>query len=111
MATDKDIIRTLASAAALCFGTTAEEIVSVNRGTPAAACARQAIYYTCRVALGWTLERIAEAFDRKHPSVISGLRAVEDRRDTAAFDARMAALEHAATAINAAAAHSIRKAA
>lgn len=111
MATDKDIIRTLANVAALATGTTADAILSVTRGTPEACEARQAIYYTCHIALGWTGERIANAFNRKHPAIFHGIRTVEDRREAASFEACIALLEQAATAIIATANHSLKKAA
>lgn len=109
--TDDATIRALAALAAPIFGTTQTDILSPQRRNEAASRARQAIYYACNIALGWQDRRIARAFGRRHSTIQHGLRVIEDRRDTPAFDARILTLEHAASALGAVTPPPLRKAA
>ena len=60
---------------------------------------RQIAMYVCHVALQMTLSEIGTAFGRDRTTVGHSCHVVEDRRDDAAFDEFVSAIERMATAV------------
>lgn len=70
-----------------------QDIVAKRRTTAAAARARQMAIYLTHVVLGWPLWKVAAAFGRDRSTASHAIHAIEDLRDDAAFDARLASME------------------
>jgi chromosomal replication initiation ATPase DnaA len=92
-ARDEASARLAADVAAFALKVTAEEIVSLERGTTAVAFARQVAAYLCHTAFELSLQRVANAFGRDRSTVAHACHAIEDRRDEAQFDLWISALE------------------
>jgi chromosomal replication initiation ATPase DnaA len=69
------------------------EISAHRRTSIAAARARQVAIYLTHVSFHWPLARVAFAFGRDRTTCAHACHKVEDLREDAAFDGRMAALE------------------
>lgn len=68
-------------------------IVANGRTSAAAARARQMAIYLTHVSFHWSLTRVAFAFGRDRTTCAHACHKIEDMRENAAFDARLAALE------------------
>ena len=68
-------------------------IAASGRGSADAASARQLAMYLTHVAFEMSLARVAVAFARDRSTVAHACRLIEDRRDDAAFDNHIDALE------------------
>jgi len=71
------------------------EVMAKSRGAPRAALARQVAMYLAHVACGLDFAAVGRLFRRDRTTVSHACRVVEDLRDDAWFDRRVAALEHA----------------
>ena len=69
------------------------DIAAPKRISVAAVRARQIAIYLTHVTFHWTLARVASAFGRDRTTCAHACHRVEDLRESAAFDARLAALE------------------
>ncbi len=78
---------------AYAFGVPATQIDSATRGAARAALARQVAIYLTHVAFELSLTRTAEAFRRDRSTAAHACHRIEDRRDDAAFDAKLDELE------------------
>ncbi len=78
---------------AYAFGVPAEEIDAPTRGVAKAALARHVAMYLTHVAFELSLSRTAEAFGRDRSTAAHACHRIEDRRDDAAFDAKLDELE------------------
>jgi chromosomal replication initiation ATPase DnaA len=78
---------------AYAFGVPASEIDAPTRGVARAALARQAAIYLTHIAFELSLSRTAAAFGRDRSTAAHACHRIEDRRDDAAFDARLDELE------------------
>ncbi|ESR22762.1 ATPase involved in DNA replication initiation [Lutibaculum baratangense AMV1] len=74
-------------------GVALSEMMAPGRATARAKWARHTTMYLERVVLQLTCEEIAARFGHHRTSVTHACRKVEERRDEAAFDARLQALE------------------
>jgi chromosomal replication initiation ATPase DnaA len=81
------------SAAAYAFGVTQQEVEAPTRRSREACLARQAAMYLAHVAFELPLSRVAQAFGRDRSTAAHACHRIEDRRDDAAFDEYMDALE------------------
>jgi chromosomal replication initiation ATPase DnaA len=77
------------------FGIASDDLAGASRGCAKVALARQAAMYLARVVLGLTLAEAAHLFGRDRTTAAHACRVIEDKRDDAAFDARLAAIEEA----------------
>jgi chromosomal replication initiation ATPase DnaA len=75
------------------FEIDAAAMISPTRGAPHAAYARQVAMYLAHVGFALSFEAIGRAFDRDRTTVSHACRVVEDSRDDAGLDRRLAALE------------------
>lgn len=75
------------------FELDAAAVTSPTRGSPHAAYARQVAMYLAHVGFALSFEAIGRAFDRDRTTVSHACRVVEDSRDDAGLDRRLAALE------------------
>lgn len=82
-----------AVAAAYGFKVTIDEIVGDGRGSGEVAFARQVAMYLCHIAFEMSLARVAVAFGRDRSTVAHACHIIEDRREDAAFDGLLTALE------------------
>jgi chromosomal replication initiation ATPase DnaA len=89
----KQICHRIARLVAAEFGLDAAAVTSSTRGPPRAAYARQAAMYLAHVGFALSFETIGRAFDRDRTTVAHACRVVEDSRDGARLDRRLAALE------------------
>lgn len=78
---------------ALATGVSPSDIASTGRTSKAAARARQIAIYLAHVNFNWPLIRVAFAFNRDRTTCGHACHRIEDMRENAAFDARMAVLE------------------
>jgi chromosomal replication initiation ATPase DnaA len=69
------------------------EVKSATRGAPRAAYARQVAMYLAHVGFALSFETIGRVFNRDRTTVAHACRVVEDSRDDAGVDRRLAALE------------------
>jgi chromosomal replication initiation ATPase DnaA len=69
------------------------DLLTEERGAARTARARQVAMYLTHVAFGMSLHRVAVAFGRDRSTVAHACHLMEDRRDDAAFDDLMSALE------------------
>lgn len=75
------------------FSVEISDIYAKDRGRAPVALARQAAIYVAHVVLRMTYVEAGAAFGRDRTTAAHACRCVEDRRDDAAFDARMAMIE------------------
>jgi chromosomal replication initiation ATPase DnaA len=75
------------------FGLDAATVMASTRGAPRAAYARQVAMYLAHVDFALSFEAIGRAFDRDRTTVSHACRVVEDSRDDASLDRRLAMLE------------------
>lgn len=92
-AEDRAAAKLAASVASYALGIAEAEILSVERGSQAAAFARRIAMYLCHVGFELSLTRIAVAFERDRSTVAAACHAIEDRRDEPQFDLWIDALE------------------
>jgi chromosomal replication initiation ATPase DnaA len=85
------LLRTVAQA----FGLRPGDLAGATRGCARIALARQATMYLARVSLGLTLSQAAGVVGRDRTTAAHACRVIEDRRDDAAFDAKLSAIEEA----------------
>jgi chromosomal replication initiation ATPase DnaA len=91
---DPETIRCRVAACVIAeFGVTADELAFGSRGSPRAALARQAAMYLCHVGFALSFEGIGRLFRRDRTTVAHACRVIEERREDARFDRRIAALE------------------
>jgi chromosomal replication initiation ATPase DnaA len=90
---DEAAARLAAETASYALGVPAEDILSLGRGSADIAFARQVAMYLCHVGFELSLARVAAGFGRDRSTVAHACHAIEDRRDTDAFDLWIAALE------------------
>ena len=91
--TDADVAALIAHLAAFAVGVRPHELGRTTRSHASAARARQVAMYLAHTALSWQLGRVAAAFGRDRSTVSHACARVEDWRDDAGFDARLAELE------------------
>ena len=89
----KQICHGIAGLVAAEFGLDAAAVTSSTRGAPRAAYARQVAMYLAHVGFALSFETIGRAFDRDRTTIAHACRLVEDSRDDARLDRRLAALE------------------
>lgn len=77
----------------LATGVPAAEISAPRRATHAAVRARQLAIYLTHITFHWPLARVAFAFGRDRTTCGHACRKIEDLREDAAFDRRLAELE------------------
>jgi len=87
--------RRLPGMVAEAFGIRRDDLAAASRGCAKVALARQAAMYLARVALGLTLAEAAHLFGRDRTTAAHACRVIEDKRDDAAFDAKLSAIEEA----------------
>ncbi|EAQ35391.1 ATPase involved in DNA replication initiation [Nitrobacter sp. Nb-311A] len=87
------ICRDIARLVAEEFEIDAAAMMAPTRGAPRAAFARQVAMYLAHVGFALSFEAIGRAFDRDRTTVSHACRVVEDSRDDAGLDRRLAALE------------------
>jgi chromosomal replication initiation ATPase DnaA len=75
------------------FELDAAAVTSPTRGAPRAAYARQVAMYLAHVGFALGFETIGHAFGRDRTTVAHACRVVEDSRDDAGLDCRLATLE------------------
>ena len=100
------VTRPIAQIVARHFSVGLSDVYAKDRGCAQVALARQAAIYIAHVVLRLTYVDAGAAFDRDRTTASHACRRIEDRRDDAAFDARMAMIERecmAALAISVAA--------
>ena len=90
---DKLAAAFITHAVALATGVAPADIASSGRSSKAAARARQIAIYLAHVNFNWPLIRVAFAFNRDRSTCGYACTRIEDMRENAAFDARMAVLE------------------
>lgn len=78
---------------AMSTGVPAGEIAASTRARAPAARARQIAMYLTHVGFSWPLARVAAAFGRDRTTASHACHRIEDLRDDAAFDQRLAAME------------------
>ncbi|MFG1296205.1 MULTISPECIES: helix-turn-helix domain-containing protein [Xanthobacter] len=84
------IVIALVSAAS---GVAVETLLALRRSQAPVAAARQLAMYLAHVVLGLSQTDVARAFGRDRTTVAHACRRIEDQRDRAAFDRRVAQLE------------------
>lgn len=72
-----------------------EDLLMPTRGSPNSALARQIAMYLTHVGFGMSLHRVANAFGRDRSTIAYACHLIEDKRDDAAFDDFLDALETA----------------
>lgn len=77
----------------LATGVPAAEITAPRRASQAAVRARQLAIYLTHITFHWPLARVAFAFGRDRTTCGHACRKIEDMREDAAFDRRLADLE------------------
>ncbi|MBO9544902.1 helix-turn-helix domain-containing protein [Caulobacter sp.] len=77
----------------LATGVPAAEISTPKRASHAAVRARQLAIYLTHITFHWPLARVAFAFGRDRTTCGHACRKIEDLREDAAFDRRLAELE------------------
>ena len=80
-------------AAAYAFGVPPAEVEAPTRRSRQASLARQVAMYLTHVAFELSLSRVAQAFGRDRSTAAHACHCIEDRRDDAAFDEYLDALE------------------
>jgi chromosomal replication initiation ATPase DnaA len=75
------------------------EVAAATRRSSGVALARQSAMYLAHVAFGLTLSEVARAFGRDRTTAAHACRLIEERRDDAAVDAILGALERTCTAL------------
>lgn len=93
LARDEAAARLAAETASYALGVPVEEIIDRQRGSNAAAFARQVAAYLCHVAFAWSLSRVALAFGRDRSTMAHACHAIEDRREEPQFDLWISGLE------------------
>lgn len=88
----------IAACVARDFALAESEVMAKSRGAPRAALARQVAMYLAHVACGLDFAAVGRLFRRDRTTVSHACRVVEDLRDDAWFDRRVAALERACRA-------------
>ncbi len=81
------------SLVAMATGVPAREIFAPTRARAPAARARQIAMYLAHVGFAWPMARVAAAFGRDRTTASHACHRIEDMRDDADFDARLAAME------------------
>ncbi len=89
---DQARVQVAIALAAAAVGAPAERIIGCGREAKIIL-ARQVAMYLAYVGFGMSLARVAAAFGRDKSTVAHACRAMEERRDDAAFDRWMDALE------------------
>jgi len=84
-----------AIATAAAFAVPVGEIGASSRRSSYVALARQSAMYLAHVAFGLTYSEVGRAFGRDRTTAAHACRLIEDRRDDAAIDAVLGALESA----------------
>lgn len=69
------------------------DIMAPDRGTKTVAKGRQLAMYLAHVSLGWSIARVAAAFERDRSTVAHACQIVEHKRDDDAFDLWMNEME------------------
>lgn len=69
------------------------DIMARDRGTRTVAKGRQLAMYLAHVSLGWSIARVANAFERDRSTVAHACQIVEHKRDEPAFDQWMSEME------------------
>lgn len=77
----------------LATGVPAAEITAPRRASQAAVRARQLSIYLTHITFHWPLARVAFAYGRDRTTCGHACRKIEDMREDAAFDRRLAELE------------------
>lgn len=90
---DRSFARLVSGMVGYALGVRVESILSEGRGTLDVARARQVSMYLAHVAVGMSLARVAQAFDRDRSTVAHACQIIEDRRDDPAFEAWIETLE------------------
>jgi chromosomal replication initiation ATPase DnaA len=90
---DEAAARLAADVASYALNVPIEEIIGEQRGSSAAAFARQVAAYLCHVGFEFSLARVAVAFGRDRSTIAHACHAIEDRRDEAQFDLWISGLE------------------
>ncbi|MCW5725286.1 MAG: chromosomal replication initiator DnaA [Maricaulaceae bacterium] len=90
---DRARARLAAAAAACAFGVSPAEVEAPTRGHNAAVLARHTAIYLMHVVWGVPMARVGRAFSRDRSTAVWACERIEDRRDDAAFDALLVALE------------------
>lgn len=90
---DRDRAVLITHIVAFATGVSAPDIAAPGRQSPEAGEARALAMYLAHTALAWPLVRVGAAFERDRTTVGYACRRMEDRRDDAAFDRRVAELE------------------
>jgi chromosomal replication initiation ATPase DnaA len=93
MARDEAAAKLAAGVASYGLNVPVEEIIGGARGSSATSLARQVAMYLCHVAFELSLARVAIAFGRDRSTVAHACHQIEDRRESAAFDDWIGALE------------------
>lgn len=82
-------------AVAVAWDVEAQALKAPTRGEQDVAFARQVAMYVAHVAMGISLNQVAQNFGRDRTTARHACRVVEDRRDEPAFDERMRGVESA----------------
>lgn len=85
----------IVAAVAQDFALGSAEVMAPTRRAPRVALARQVAMYLAHVGCGLDFVTVGRLFRRDRTTVSHACRVIEDRRDDAGFDRRMAALEAA----------------
>ncbi|QRG07620.1 chromosomal replication initiator DnaA [Xanthobacter dioxanivorans] len=85
--------RVITALVAAATGVSVEVLLARHRCTAPVAAARQLAMYLAHVALGLTQTEVALAFGRDRTTVAHACRRIEDLRDQAAFDRKVARME------------------
>lgn len=88
-----DVLREVTACVARDFGIDTGAVLSPTRGAPRAAFARQVAMYLAHVGFALNFETVGRMFGRDRTTVSHACRVVEDERDDAWLDGRLAALE------------------
>jgi chromosomal replication initiation ATPase DnaA len=84
-----DVVRTVAAD----FGLPPQDLLAARRGSSQIAFARQVAMYLAHVGCALSFETVGRAFGRDRTTVAHACRVVEDGRDDAGLDRRLARLE------------------
>lgn len=89
------IFRCVTSNVARNFGLDEKVLVTTTRGAPQAAFARQVAMYLAHVGFAMSFAAVGRMFGRDRTTVAHACRVIEDGRDDARLDCRLATLERA----------------
>ena len=90
---DRLLVAFVTHAVAVATGVSPADIAALKRTSQSAARARQIAIYLSHVTFHWPLSRVAFAFGRDRTTCAHACHTIEDLREDAEFDGRMAALE------------------